>query len=68
MSEALKTKSADAPKKSSRQRKPTQMADIDSVQESLVEPFAPIQNPRIKKLKNINSQIFSDFSALILPV
>ncbi len=51
MSQGFETKSADEKKNSSGQRKPTQVADIGSIQQNLVGHFAPIKDPRVERTK-----------------
>ncbi|MDZ7954249.1 hypothetical protein [Nostoc sp. DedQUE09] len=51
MSQGFETKSADATKNSGGQRQPTQVADIGSIQQSLVEHFSDIKDPRVEGLQ-----------------
>jgi predicted transposase YbfD/YdcC len=51
MSQGFKTKSADATKNSVGQRQPIQVADIGSIQRSLVEHFSDIKDPRVERTK-----------------
>ncbi|GAX37349.1 ISAs1 family transposase [Nodularia sp. NIES-3585] len=51
MSQGFETKFADAPKNCSGQRKSTQVADIGSIQQSLVGHFADIKDPRVERTK-----------------
>lgn len=51
MSQGFETKSADEKKKSSGQRQPKEIADISSIQQSLVEHFADIKDPRVERTK-----------------
>ncbi len=48
MSQGFETKSADAIQNSRGQRKPKEIADIASIQQSLVEHFADIKDPRCR--------------------
>ncbi len=51
MSQGFETKSADADQNARGQRKPKEIADIGSIQQSLVEHFAEIQDPRVERTK-----------------
>jgi predicted transposase YbfD/YdcC len=51
MSEGFETKSADADENYRRQRKPTEVADIEYIQQSLVEHFSDIKDPRVERTK-----------------
>lgn len=51
MSQGFETKSADATKNSGGHRQPTQVADIGSIQQSLVEYFSDIKDPRVERTK-----------------
>jgi hypothetical protein len=51
MSQGFETKSADAVKNSRGQRQPKEIADIGSIQQSLVEHFADIKDPRVERTK-----------------
>lgn len=51
MSEGFEIKSADAGKNSPRQRKPIEVADIGCIQQSLVEHFSDIKDPRVERTK-----------------
>jgi hypothetical protein len=51
MSEGFETKSADGGNNSRVQRKLTEVADIGSIQKSLVEQFAEIKDPRVERTK-----------------
>jgi len=51
MSEGFETKFADAGKNYRRQRKPTEVADIGCIQQSLVEHFSDIKDPRVERTK-----------------
>ncbi|MCC5664156.1 hypothetical protein LC653_09545 [Nostoc sp. CHAB 5784] len=47
MSQGFETKSADALKNPSGQRKPKEIVDIGSIQQSLVGHFAELKDPRV---------------------
>jgi hypothetical protein len=51
MSEGFKTKSAQAKKSDRHQRKPKEVASIGAIQQSLVEHFEDIKDPRIERTK-----------------
>jgi hypothetical protein len=51
MSQGFKIKSADATKNSGGNRQPKQVADIGSIQQSLVEHFSDIKDPRVDRTK-----------------
>ena len=51
MSQGFETKSADATKNAGGRRQPTQVADIGSRQQSLVEHFSEIKDPRVERTK-----------------
>lgn len=51
MSEGFETKTADTLQNSRNQRKPAEVADIVRVQQSLVEQFAEIKDPRVERTK-----------------
>ncbi|MBW4458502.1 MAG: ISAs1 family transposase [Nostoc indistinguendum CM1-VF10] len=51
MSQGFETKSADATKNAGGCRQPTQVADIGSIQQSLVEHFSEIKDPRVERTK-----------------
>jgi hypothetical protein len=51
MSEGFGTKSADANENSRRQRKLAEVADIGYIQQSLVEHFSDIKDPRVERTK-----------------
>jgi predicted transposase YbfD/YdcC len=51
MSQGFETKSADATKNSGSNRQPKQVADIGSIQQSLVEHFSDIKDPRVDRTK-----------------
>jgi predicted transposase YbfD/YdcC len=51
MSQGFETKSADTVQTVRGQRKPKEIADISSIQQSLVEHFAPIKDPRVERTK-----------------
>ena len=51
MSQGFETKSADATKNAGGRRQPTQVADIGSIQQSLVEHFSDIKDPRVERTK-----------------
>ena len=51
MSQGFETKSADAIQNSRGQRKPKEIPDIASIQQSLVEHFADIKDPRVERTK-----------------
>ncbi|HEY9844751.1 MAG TPA: ISAs1 family transposase, partial [Candidatus Caenarcaniphilales bacterium] len=51
MSEGFETKSADPIENSRRQRKPIEVADIGSIQQSLIEHFSDIKDPRVERTK-----------------
>lgn len=51
MSQGFETKSADATKNSGGQRQPIQVSDISSIQQSLVEHFCDIKDPRVERTK-----------------
>ena len=51
MSEGFENKSADTIKNYRNQRKPAEVADIGSIQQSLVEQFAEIKDPRVERTK-----------------
>ena len=51
MSQGFETKSANALKNSSGQHQPKEIADISSIQQSLVEHFADIKDPRVERTK-----------------
>jgi predicted transposase YbfD/YdcC len=51
MSQGFETKSANALKNVSGQRQPKEIADIGSIQQSLVEHFAQIEDPRVERTK-----------------
>lgn len=51
MSKGFETKYADTLQNSRNQRKPVEVGDIGSIQQSLVEQFAKIQDPRVERTK-----------------
>ncbi|ARV58016.1 ISAs1 family transposase [Nostocales cyanobacterium HT-58-2] len=51
MSEGFKTKSGDTVKNTRRQPKAREIADIGSIQQSLVENFSDIKDPRVERTK-----------------
>ena len=51
MSQGFETKSADALQNERSQGKSKEIADISSIQQSLVEHFAPIKDPRVERTK-----------------
>ncbi|MCC5664235.1 ISAs1 family transposase [Nostoc sp. CHAB 5784] len=51
MSQGFETKSADALKNPSGQRKPKEIVDIGSIQQSLVGHFAELKDPRVERTK-----------------
>lgn len=51
MSQGFETKSTDAIQNSRGQQKPKETADIASIQQSLVEHFADIKDPRVERTK-----------------
>lgn len=51
MSQGFETKSAETLQNSRGQRKPKEIVDIGSIQQSLVEHFAPIKEPRVERTK-----------------
>ncbi len=51
MSEGFATKSADAGKNSYNQPQPTEVAEIGCIQQSLVEHFSDIKDPRVERTK-----------------
>lgn len=57
MSEGFENKSADTIKNSRNQRKPAEVADIGSIQQSLVEQFAEIKDPRVEQGKRKKNSV-----------
>lgn len=51
MSEGFETKSAKAKESSRHQRKPIEIASIGAIQQSLVEHFSDIKDPRVERTK-----------------
>lgn len=51
MSQGFEIESADAKKSSCNQRKPRVVADIGCIQQSLVEHFSDIKDPRVERTK-----------------
>lgn len=51
MSQGFESKSADARQNSRGQRKSKEIADIGSIQQSLVEHFGDIKDPRVERTK-----------------
>jgi hypothetical protein len=55
MSEGFKTKSAQAKKSDRHQRKPKEVASIGAIQQSLVEHFEDIKDPRIERTRETST-------------
>lgn len=51
MSQGFRTESVDAKKSSRNQRKPTEVASIECIQQSLVKHFGDIEDPRVERTK-----------------
>lgn len=51
MSEGFETKSTKAKESSRHQRKPIEIASIGAIQQSLVEHFSDIKDPRVERTK-----------------
>lgn len=51
MSQGFETKSADALQNAPRHGKSKEITDISSIQQSLVEHFTPIKDPRVERTK-----------------
>jgi hypothetical protein len=51
MSQGFRTESVDAKKSFRNQRKPTEVASIECIQQSLVKHFGDIEDPRVERTK-----------------
>ncbi|CEJ45497.1 Transposase [Umezakia ovalisporum] len=51
MSAGFETKSSDSNKRNRRQSKPVQLASTEAIQQSLVENFGDIKDPRVERTK-----------------
>jgi hypothetical protein len=49
MSAGFETKSSDSNKRNRRQSKPVQLASTEAIQQSLVENFGDIKDPRVER-------------------
>jgi hypothetical protein len=55
MSEGFEAKSGDATKNYLRGRKSAELADIGSIQQSVVEQFAEIKDPRVERTRETST-------------